>query len=88
MQGVLGPVLKTLYGLDCGVTPINFHSSLIFAGKARSPIRGSTLVNSSLACKCWTRAEESGTDRHHLIKALIASIKIYCTGLFGFSLGY
>jgi hypothetical protein len=44
-------------------TSIHFHPSLIFAGKARSlqselcPVRGSTLVGTSLASKYQARVE-------------------------------
>ncbi len=53
-------------------TSIHFQPSLICAGKVRSllleqkwsPVRGSTLVCSSLACKYQTKVENNGSCKH------------------------
>ncbi len=50
--------------------PIPFYLSLIFADKARSeqleesPVRGSTLLGSSHACKYKTWVEVNGSGKH------------------------
>jgi len=46
--------------LDCLPMSVTFHTSQTFGGKAgsqRLPMTGSTLVSSSLACKCFARVE-------------------------------
>jgi hypothetical protein len=54
----------------CTMKPPNFHPSLIFSGKDRSPplecspVRGSTLLSSCLACKYQTRVEVDGGGKH------------------------
>ncbi len=48
----------------------HFHPRIIFRGKCGSqplelsPIRGSTLVSSSLACKCYPRVEVTDFRKH------------------------
>ena len=59
---------------------IHFHTSLIFSGKARSlpfewsPVRGSTLVGSSLAS---TRVDVNGSGKHFIHPSLERPPGIY-----------
>jgi len=62
---------------------IPFYPGLIFEGKARSqplewdPLRGSTLVSSSLACKYKAKVEVTDSGKHSSLNylATIMSVK-------------
>jgi hypothetical protein len=65
---------QTFYNVFCHsvfATISHFHSSLLFMSKAGSqpydfsPLRGSTMVNSSLVCTCYTSLEMTNNSKHY-----------------------